>query len=254
MNDDVEDAKRKIKDDQERARKEEQQVPAVEPPKTVIEMRRQLEAPISGYGKLIGFSEQYVVVSRITAQCTGNVRCACDAVPDEHTRPCGYSVDIKHNPPAPVMISVFDTGNGKSLICPRCKGIDYEVNMERRIARLFVLDDIDNPNANARQQVIVYDDMVENLTPGESVQVEGEIFVERKAGSSKSSKMDNVLHANSIKYLKKKDVVITDDGRVSTDGRNCHKRNTPRNLNCKFNTKDGLKIINVKNVQDMLKE
>ena len=180
-------------------------------PKSVIEMRRQLEGPVTGYGKLVGFSEQYVVVSRTMAKCSGNVRCVCDANPDEHTRPCGYSVDMKYNPAVPIIVSLFDTGNGKALVCPRCKGIDYEVTMERRIARLFILDDVDNPNANVRQQVIVYDDMVENLTPGELVQVEGEMFVERKAGSNKNSKMDNVLHSNSIKYLKKKDVVITDD-------------------------------------------
>lgn len=179
-------------------------------PKSVLEMKRQLEGPIIGYGKLVGFSEQYVVISRTTAVCTGNVRCACDASPDEHMRPCGYSVDIKHTPPVPVIISVFDSGNGKSLVCPRCKGIEYEVTMERRIARLFVLDDTDNPNANVHQQVIVYDDMVQTLTPGEIYLVEGEMHVERKAGSNKNSKMDNVLHATSIKYLKKKDIVVTE--------------------------------------------
>jgi len=179
-------------------------------PKSVLEMKRQLEGDVTGYGKLIGFSEQYVVVSRTTAECTSNVRCACDASPIEHARPCGYAVDIKYNPPVPIIISIFDTGNGKSIVCPRCKGIDFEVKMERRIARLVILDDADNPNANAHQQVILYDDMVQDLAPGELVQVEGEMHVERKAGSNKNSKMDNVLHAISIKCLKKKEVVITD--------------------------------------------
>jgi hypothetical protein len=179
-------------------------------PKSVLEMKRQLTGSVTGYGKLIGFSEQYVVVSRTKAECSGNIRCACDASPVEHTRPCSYSADIKHNPPVPIVISVFDTGNGKSLVCPRCKGIDFEVMMEQRTARLLILDDVHNPNANVRQQVIVYDNMVENLTPGELVQVEGEMHVERKAGSNKNSKMDNVLHATSIKYLKKKEVVVTE--------------------------------------------
>ena len=70
-------------------------------PKSVIEMRRQLEGLVTGYGTLVGVTEQYVVISRTTATCSGNVRCACDAIPDEHTRPCGYSVDIKHDPPYP---------------------------------------------------------------------------------------------------------------------------------------------------------
>ena len=109
-------------------------------PKSVIEMRRQLEGLVTGYGTLVGVTEQYVVVSRTVAVCSGNVRCACDASPDEHTRPCGYSVDIKHNPPVPVIVSVFDTGNGKALVCPRCKGIDYNVMMDRRIAKLIVED------------------------------------------------------------------------------------------------------------------
>ena len=92
-------------------------------PKSVIEMRRKLKGNVTGYGTLVGVTEQYVVVSRTVAMCSGNVRCACDASPDEHTRPCGYSVDIKHDPPVPVIISVFDTGNGKALVCPRCKGM-----------------------------------------------------------------------------------------------------------------------------------
>ena len=83
--------------------------------------------------------------------------------------------------------------------------------MDRRIARLFILDDVDNPNANVRQQVIVYDDMVEDLTPGALLQVGGEMSVERKAASGKNTKMDNVLHATSLKYLNKTEVVPTDD-------------------------------------------
>ena len=85
----------------------------------------------------------------------------------------------------PVIVSVFDTGNGKALVCPRCKGIDYEVTMDRRIAKLIKLEDADNHNADVSQDVVVYDQDVEDLTPGELVQVEGEMFVERKPGSGR---------------------------------------------------------------------
>jgi DNA replicative helicase MCM subunit Mcm2 (Cdc46/Mcm family) len=187
-------------------------------PLSVVRMRQQLAGQIIGYGTLVGVTEQYVVVSRTTAICSGNIRCACDAAPDEHTRPCGYAVDIKHHPPVPVIVSVFDTGNGKSLVCPRCKGIDYEVTMDRRIAKLIKLEDAENHNADISQDVVVYDSDVEDLTPGELVQVEGEMFVERKPGSSKSTKMDNVVHASSIKYLKKKEVTIS-----QTDVKNFHR-------------------------------
>ena len=70
-------------------------------PKSVVEMRRQLVGPVTGYGIIVGVTEQYVVVSRTTAMCSGQVRCACDAVREEHMRPCGYSVDTRHNPPVP---------------------------------------------------------------------------------------------------------------------------------------------------------
>ena len=90
--------------------------------------------------------------------------------------------------------------------------------MDRRIAKLIKLEDSDNNNADVSQDVVVYDSYVEDLTPGELVQVQGEMFVERKPGSGKSTKMDNVLHANSIKYLKKKEITITE-----TDIENFHR-------------------------------
>jgi hypothetical protein len=179
-----------------------------EKPLSVLEMKRKLEGHVTGYGKLVGFSEQYVVVSRTIAVCKGEVSCACDASDSMHTRPCGYNVDTKHNPPIPIIISIFDTGNGKPLVCPRCKGIDFEVKMERRIAKLVILDDANNSSSNVHQHVILYDDMVENVTPGD-VEIGGEMFVEMRAGSNKNSKMDNVLHATSIRYLKKREVVNT---------------------------------------------
>ena len=116
--------------------------------------------------------------------------------------------DIIHQ--YPIIISLFDAGNGKALVCPRCKGIDYEVTMERKIARLIKLEDSEHTtdNADISQDVILYDDMVENLTHGELVQIEGNVFVERRPGSAKNSKMDNKIHATSIKYLKKKEIII----------------------------------------------
>jgi DNA replicative helicase MCM subunit Mcm2 (Cdc46/Mcm family) len=153
-------------------------------------------------------------VSSINAVCSGSVKCACDASKGEHERPCGYRLQIdcteeNNRPPTPVTISIFDTGNGRPSICPKCKGKDFQVKIEYRRAKLIKLQDVDNRTDNARQDVVLYDDWVDNLVYSEIVQVEGTMHVERKPGSAKNSMMDNILHASSIKYLKRKEVVIT---------------------------------------------
>ena len=50
---------------------------------------------------------------------------------------------------------------------------------------MIKLEDPDNHNEDVSQDIVVYDKDVENLTPGELYQVDGEIFVERKPGSGK---------------------------------------------------------------------
>ncbi len=220
MND--EEAKRKIKEDQERARKEKK--PSEEQrPKSVLEMKQVKEGPVKGCGRIVGVGEQYQAVSRIDAECDAYVDCRCKVntpggVVDEntHERPCGYKLYIDYTvdnsrPPTPVIISAFDTGNGKPQVCPRCKQYDIRVEIGYRRAKLIQLQDIDNRTDNARQDVILYDNMVDNLEYNEIIQVEGKMFVERRPGASKNSMMDNRLHASSVVYLKKKDVIITED-------------------------------------------
>lgn len=188
--------------------------------KSVIEMKKVKEGPVKGCGRVVAVGEQYQAVSQISALCDGLVPCACDALEDEHERRCGYKLRIdftveNSRPPTPVILSIFDTGSGKPQICPRCKTTNnFQAKMEYRRAKLIRLQDIDNRTDNARQDVILYDDMVENLAYNEIIEVEGSMFVERKPGSSKNSMMDNILHTTSIKYREDKKVTITDEDKI----------------------------------------
>ena len=55
---------------------------------------------------------------------------------------------------------------------------------------------------------VLYDDMIHNVLPGEVVEITGINRIESKRGS-KSKKKTTVLHAGSIKYLNRKELVIT---------------------------------------------
>jgi DNA replicative helicase MCM subunit Mcm2 (Cdc46/Mcm family) len=187
-------------------------------PLSVLEMKQVKEGPVTGFGRVVAVGEQFQAVSRISAVCNCLVACACDTAPHEvHERPCRYKLHIDFTadgskPPSPVIISPFDPGNGKPQVCPRCKGADdFEVKMDFRRAKLIRLQDVDNRMDNARQDVILYDDMVDNLQYNEVVQVEGNMYVQRKPGASKNSMMDTILHATSIKYLKRPDVIVTEE-------------------------------------------
>lgn len=183
-------------------------------------MKKVKEGPIKGCGRVVAVGEQYQAVSQINAICNGMVPCACDASQDEHERRCNFILHIDYTvensrPPTPVILSLFDTGNGKPQICPRCKGTNnFQVTLKYRRAKQIRLQDIDNRTDNARQDVILYDDMVEDLSYNEIVEVEGSMFVERKPGSSKTSMMDNILHATCIKYREDKKITITEEDKI----------------------------------------
>lgn len=185
-------------------------------PLSVLEMKQVKEGPVTGYGRVVAVGEQFQAVSQINAVCNGLIPCACDVSDGEHERHCGYTLHVDFTlggkqPPSPVIISLFDPGNGKPQVCPRCKGSsDFEVKLEYRRAKLVRLQDVDNRTDNARQDVILYDEMVDNLAYNEIVQIEGNMYVQRKPGSSKNSMMDTILHATMLKYLKRPDVIVTD--------------------------------------------
>lgn len=81
--------------------------------------------------------------------------------------------------------------------------------LEYRDAKAIQLEDTERPDENERLDVVLYDDMISNVLAGEVVEITGVNRIESKRGS-KSKKKTTVLHADSIKYLNRKELVITD--------------------------------------------
>ena len=77
-----------------------------------------------------------------------------------------------------------------------------------RDARFIQLEDIEKLDENERLDVILYDDLIENVVAGEIVEIEGEIRVENK-NNKNSKKNCGCTHAESIRYVNRKDLVIT---------------------------------------------
>ena len=71
------------------------------------------------------------------------------------------------------------------------------------------MEDTERPDENERLDVVLYDDDITNVLAGEVVEVKGVNRIENKRGS-KSRKKTTVLHAEFIKYLNRKELVITD--------------------------------------------
>ncbi len=143
MSDATEDAKRKIKLDQEKLRKEDQRV------RSVLEVKRFHEGRVTVLGTIVSASEMYVVEE------------------------------------------------------------SYSGSLNYKDAKSIQLEDTERPDENERLDVVLYDDMILNVLAGEVVEISGFITIESKRGSSKSKKKFTVLHAESIKYLNRKELVIT---------------------------------------------
>ena len=77
-------------------------------------------------------------------------------------------------------------------------------------AKSIQLEDTERPDENERLDVGRYDDMISNVLAGEVVEITGINRIQSKTGS-KSKKKTTVLYAESIKYLNRKELVITDD-------------------------------------------
>lgn len=178
-------------DDNQREKKEKQKLETM----SVLEVKRIHDGYVTVVGTIVSLSEQYVVISRMQTQCTNTE--------------CLVMHDEKHDPPVPTIIAQFDPGNGRPLICPKCKSGGFRVKFDTRNARFVQLEDIEKPDANERQDVILYDRMTEDLIAGEVVEITGKMFVQRKSENLRSKRLMNVVHANSIKYLNRRDVVIT---------------------------------------------
>ncbi len=148
MNYSAEEAKRKIKEDQERARKEQEKED--KRPISVLEAKRQHSGTWTVLGKIVTVSEMYVI-------------------------------EVEAIPP--------DTGivykDGKSI----------------------QLEDIEKLDENERLDVILFNDDISNVIPGEVVEITGNI--ELVAKNAKKSRIKSVVvNATSIKYVNRKELVI----------------------------------------------
>ena len=70
------------------------------------------------------------------------------------------------------------------------------------------MEDTERPDENEQLDVVLYDNEITNVLAGEVVEVKGVNKVENKRGN-KSKKKTTVLHAEFIKYLNRKELVIT---------------------------------------------
>jgi hypothetical protein len=82
-------------------------------------------------------------------------------------------------------------------------------NISVKRAKSIQLEDTETLNENDRLDVVLYDDMTNNVTAGETVQITGNMKIEEK--NKKSKKRFNVLHATSIEYLNRKEVSVTEE-------------------------------------------
>ncbi len=80
---------------------------------------------------------------------------------------------------------------------------------EYKDAKSIQLEDTENLDENERLDVVLYDEMVKNVVAGEIVKICGNIRIEDKK-NGRSNKKYTVLHATSIEYLNRKEVLVTD--------------------------------------------
>jgi len=82
---------------------------------------------------------------------------------------------------------------------------------EHKDVKFIQLEDTENLDTDEQLNVTLYGiDNIKNVRPGEIVEVSGNMTVEEIKKYSKSKKKHNVLHATSIKYLNRKEFVITE--------------------------------------------
>ena len=93
---------------------------------------------------------------------------------------------------------VIEVSNGPDLI--------------HRDARFIQLEDTEklDEHEDEHLEVILYDDLIENVIAGEIVEIEG-LNQLQDVYNKKSKKKMVVLHAESIKYVNKKEFVITEE-------------------------------------------
>ena len=77
-------------------------------------------------------------------------------------------------------------------------------------AKSIQLEDTKTLDDNERLDAMLYDDMINNVVAGETVKITGNMRIEDKKANGKSKKKFNVLHATSIEYTNRKEILVTD--------------------------------------------
>ena len=87
--------------------------------------------------------------------------------------------------------------------------INEKMENLQRDARFIQLEDTEKLDENERLDVMLYDDMIENVRAGETVEIKGFMLLQEKNKNSKTK--IGVLHAESIKYVNRKELKITSE-------------------------------------------
>jgi MoxR-like ATPase len=78
---------------------------------------------------------------------------------------------------------------------------------EYKDAKFIQLEDIDNLDENERLDVILYNDDISNVVPGEVIEITGNFELKQK--NKKIKVLTVIVNATSIKYVNRKELVIT---------------------------------------------
>src|SRR5437867_11249148 len=84
-----------------------------------------------------------------------------------------------------------------------------KVVIEYKNTKSIQLEDTEKLDENERLDVVLYDDMINNVVAGETVEISGNMSIQDKKNNGKSKKKYNVLDPSSIKYLNKKEILVT---------------------------------------------
>ena len=174
---------------------------------SVLEAIRSSEGSIKVIGRIVGRSTNLKVISRTEWNC-GNIECK------------NVNGSVYHDPVRIYPLPHLDNTSGTAPTCFVCKTRgSLKIKYEYKNANIIQLDDIDTIEEKFdRLGVILYDEVSNNITDGEIVEIEGKIFTQRGMGNrggggsrfNNSNKLVNILYSDqTIIYKHKKEIKVT---------------------------------------------
>ncbi len=105
--------------------------------------------------------------------------------------------------------SSLDNTTGAKIRCFKCNSDLFKVTHEYKNARTIQIEDTDKTENNDRLEVLLYDEASSNVVAGETVDITGDISIQRRIDGGKGRKLITTLHSNNIKYKNKEEVIVT---------------------------------------------